>query len=132
MIGVEQSPRPLGFAKDACTATRSHVGEWDNIIESLVIAFVPRVGQILIERVAQGTFAKENQLIETFILHGTDPPFGEGVEVGRLWRELEGLGAYTTEEGIKGFGEFGITMVEQEARFGHGAVLDDQAAGDLF
>jgi len=36
-------------------------------------------------RLAQGTLAKENQLIETFILHGTHPPFREGVEVGRLW-----------------------------------------------
>ena len=47
-----------------------------------MIAFVLMVGQILLERVAQGTFAKENQLIETLILHGTDPAFGEGVEVG--------------------------------------------------
>jgi hypothetical protein len=31
-----------------------------------------------------------------------------------------------------GFGEFGITIVEQAACLGHGAVLDGQVAGDLF
>ena len=82
MVEVEQSTQPLGFAQDACTATRSLIGERDDIIESLVIAFVPMVGQILLERVAQGTFAEENQMIETFLLHGTDPPFGESVEIG--------------------------------------------------
>jgi hypothetical protein len=97
-----------------------------------MIAFVLMVSKILMERVAQGTFAKENQLIETFILHGTDPPFGEGVEVGRLGRKLEGFGACIAQDGIKGFREFGITIAEQEARFGHGAVRDGQVAGDLF
>jgi len=37
-------------------------------VEPLMIAFVLMVGQILLERVAQGAFAKENQLIETIIL----------------------------------------------------------------
>ena len=69
MIEVEQSPQPLGFAKDTGTATRSLIGEGDDIVESLMITFVLVVGQILLERVAQGTFAKENQLIETLIFH---------------------------------------------------------------
>jgi hypothetical protein len=69
MVEVEQSTQPLGFAKDTCTATRSLIGEGDDIVESLMITFVLVVGQILLERVAQGTFAKENQLIETLILH---------------------------------------------------------------
>jgi len=69
VIEVEQSTQPLGFAKDACTAARSLVGERDDIIEPLVIAFVPMVGQILLERVAQGTFSKESHLIETLVLH---------------------------------------------------------------
>ena len=37
----------------------------DDIGEPLMTAFVLMVGQIFLERVAQGTFAKENQLIET-------------------------------------------------------------------
>jgi len=82
MIEVKQSPQPLGFAKDTCLAPRSLVGERDDIIESLVIALVLVVGEILLERVAQGPLAKENQLIETLLLDGPDPPFGEGVEVG--------------------------------------------------
>ena len=59
----------------------SGIGEGDDIGEPLMIAFVLMVGQIFLERVAQGTFAKENQLIETLILGGTDPAFREGVEV---------------------------------------------------
>jgi hypothetical protein len=46
-----------------------------------MIAFMLVVGQKLLERVAQGTFTKENQLIETLILDGTDPAFREGVQI---------------------------------------------------
>ena len=88
------------------------------------------MGQILIERVAQGTFAEENQLIETLILDGTHPAFGEGVEVGRLGRELE-RHACGLQEGIKALGG-GIPIVEQEARVGRGPVRNGQIAGDLF
>ena len=38
-----------------------------------MIAFVLMAGRILIERVAQGALAEENQLIETFILDETHP-----------------------------------------------------------
>jgi hypothetical protein len=37
------------------------------------------VGQKFLERVAQGTFAKENQLIETLLFDGAHPPFCERV-----------------------------------------------------
>lgn len=57
---------------------------------NLIIAFVLMVGQKFLERVVQETLTKENQLIETLILHETDPAFREGVEVGGLGRELEG------------------------------------------
>ena len=53
MIEVKQSPQPLGFAKDTCLAPRSLVGERDNIIESLVIAFVMMVGEVFPEDAAQ-------------------------------------------------------------------------------
>lgn len=73
-----------------------------------MIAFVLRVGKILIERVAQGSPAEENQLIETFILDETHPAFGEGVEIGRLWGKFERLNACGAENGIKALREFGI------------------------
>ena len=82
MIEVKQSPQPLGFAKDTCLAPRSLVGERDDIIESLVIAFVPMVGQILLERVAQGTFAEENHLVKALLLDRAHPAFGESIEIG--------------------------------------------------
>ena len=87
-----------------------------------MIAFVLMMGQILLERVAQGAFAKENQLIETLVLDGTDPAFGEGVEVGRLGWEFEGFHAGRAEDGSEILGEFGIAVVEQEAGMGHGPV----------
>jgi hypothetical protein len=45
----------------------SFVGEGDDIGEPLMIAFVLMVGQIFLERVVPGTFAKENQWIATFL-----------------------------------------------------------------
>jgi hypothetical protein len=40
MIEVEQSPQPPGFANGAFPTGGSLVGEGDDVIESLVIAFV--------------------------------------------------------------------------------------------
>jgi hypothetical protein len=68
MIEIEESAQPLGFANSPVQTTCSLIGERDDIIESLMIAFVLMVGQILMERVAQGSLAEENQLIETIIL----------------------------------------------------------------
>ena len=82
MIEVEQSPQPLGFANGAFPTGGSLVREGDDVIESLMIAFVLIGGQILRERVTQRTLAKEDQLIQAFILHGTHPTFRKGVEVG--------------------------------------------------
>ena len=82
MIEVEQSTQALGLVNDPGLATCACVGEGDDIFESLMIAFVLIVGQILMERVTQRRLAKEDQLIQAFILHGTHPPFRKGVEVG--------------------------------------------------
>jgi hypothetical protein len=79
VIEVEQSTQALGFVNEPGLATCARVGEGDDIVESLMIAFVLMVGQKLLERVAQGTFAKENQLIETLLFDGAHPPFREGV-----------------------------------------------------
>jgi hypothetical protein len=81
MIEVEQPAQPFGFTKRPGLSLCSCVGEGDDIGEPLMIAFVLMVGQKLLERVAQGTFAKENQLSETFIFDGTDPAFREGVQI---------------------------------------------------
>ena len=97
-----------------------------------MIAFVLMVGQKLLARVAQGRLAKENQLIETLILDGTDPAFREGVEVGGLGRELEGFNASGAADGREGLGEFGVAVVEQEAGMGDGSVFGGEVAGDLF
>ena len=56
----------------------SFVGEGDDIGEPLMIAFVLMVGQIFLERVVPGTFAKENQWIATFLFYTAYPPFREG------------------------------------------------------
>ena len=79
MIEVVQSAKTLGFQNGPFAATRSLVRERDDIVEPLMIAFVLMVGKILIERVAQGTLAEENQLIETLLLYCAHPAFGKGV-----------------------------------------------------
>src|ERR1035438_7920599 len=107
-------------------------GEGDDIVESLMIAFMLVVGEIFIEHMAQGALAEENQLIETFLLDRTHPAFGEGIEVGGLWRQFESLNAGGVEDRIEVVGEFGIAVVEQEAGIGHGRVGGGDIAGDLF
>src|ERR1022692_4929538 len=111
MVEVEQSAKPLGFQNGPVLTNCSLVRERDDIVEPLMIAFVLMVGKIFIERVAQGTLAKENHLIETFILHRTHPAFGEGVEVGRLWRQLASFNACGLEDRIEFLREFGIAVL---------------------
>lgn len=79
-----------------------------------MIAFVLIVGEILNERVAQRTLAKENQLIKAFIFDRTDPAFGEGIAIGRLGRKFERFNPCIARYGIEGFGEFGVAIMEQE------------------
>src|SRR5208282_5435659 len=97
-----------------------------------MIAFLLMVGEIFVERMAQGALAEENQLIEAFFLDRTHPAFGKGIEVGGLWRQLEGLNACGMEDGIEVLGEFGIAVVQEEAGIGHGPVVGGDIAGDLF
>ena len=107
-------------------------GEGDDIVESLMIAFMLVVGEIFIEDMAQGGLAEKNQLIEAFLLDRTHPAFGEGIEVGGLWRQLERFNACGMEDGVEILGEFGIAVVEQEAGISHGPVGGGDIAGDLF
>src|ERR1035438_1186380 len=97
-----------------------------------MIACMLVVGEIFIEHMAQGALAEKNQLIEAFLLDRTHPAFGEGIEVGGLWRQLERFNACGMEDRIEVLGEFGIAVVEQEASIGQGPVGGGDIAGDLF
>src|ERR1022692_3222145 len=97
-----------------------------------MIAFMLMVGEIFIEHMAQGALAEKNQLIEAFLLDRTHPAFGEGIEVGGLWRQLECFNACGMEDRIEVLGEFGIAVVEQEVGISHGPVGGGDIAGDLF
>ena len=69
MVEVKQSAKPLGFANGSFPTTRSLVREGDDILKSLMISLALMVGKIFIERAVQGTFAEENQLVETLLLY---------------------------------------------------------------
>ena len=97
-----------------------------------MIALMLVVGEIFIEHMAQGALAEKNQLIEAFLLDRTHPAFGECIEVGGLWRQLERFNACGMEDRIEVLGEFGIAVVEQEAGISHGPVGGGDIAGDLF
>src|SRR5271157_4611177 len=132
LVGIEQSAQPLGFSNGPVARTGLLAGEGDDIVETLMIAFMLVVGKIFLERMAQGALAEENQLMEAFFLDRTHPAFGKGIKVGGLWRQLERFNACGMEDGIEVLGEFGIAVVEQEAGIGHGPVVVGDIAGDLF
>src|SRR5271170_3753480 len=115
LVENEQAAQPFGFSNGPVARSGLLAGEGDDIVETLMIAFMLMVGEIFIEHMAQGALAEENQLIEAFLLDRTHPAFGEGVEVGGLWRQLERLNACGREDGIEVLGEFGIAVVEEEA-----------------
>src|SRR5208337_1044908 len=132
LVGIEQAAQPLGFSNGPVATTGWLAGEGDDIVETLMIAFMLMVGEIFIERMAQGALAEENRLIETLFLDRTHPAFRKGVEVGGLWRQLESFNACRVEDGVEILGEFSIAVVEQEASIGHGTVGGGDVAGDLF
>src|SRR5208337_2920704 len=132
LVEIEQAAQPLGFSNGPVAATGLLAGEGDDIVETLMIAFKLMVGEIFIERMAQGALAEENQLIEAFFLDRAHPAFGKGIKVGGLWRQLESLNACGVEDGVEILGEFSIAVVEQEASIGHGRVVVGDIAGDLF
>ena len=95
MIEVEQSAQSLSFANRPGLTLCSLVGEGDDIGEPLMIAFMLVVGQKLLERLAQGTFTKENQLIEIlrkakiFIRTKWQQGLGQAFIVRRRFQEQE-------------------------------------------
>jgi hypothetical protein len=68
VIKIEQSAQPFGLDDSARCRSNPLVREGDDIIKSLVIAFVLMERKIFIERMARATLAEANQLIEAFIL----------------------------------------------------------------
>ena len=124
VIVIEESAEPFGFAKRSVLITCSLDWKWDDIVQPLMIAFVLMMGKILFEHMTEGVLTKENQRIETLFLDGADPAFGEGVEVGRLGWQFEGLDACGDQDRSESFGEFGVAIMEQEAGAGHGATLN--------
>jgi hypothetical protein len=68
MVEVKQSAEAFGFVNGPFATIRWLVRERDDILESLMIALMEKVTQILFESMVQGTFAKENQLVETLAL----------------------------------------------------------------
>ena len=68
LIEVKQSAEAFGFVNGPFATNRWLVRERDEILKSLMIALMEKVTQILFESMEQGTFAKENQLVETFVL----------------------------------------------------------------
>ena len=64
LVEIEQAAQPLKFSNGPVVVKDSLFGERDDIVETLMIAFMLMVGEIFIERMAQGALAEENQLIE--------------------------------------------------------------------
>src|SRR5208337_4661877 len=91
LVEIEQAAQPLGFSNGPVATTGLLAGEGDDIVKTMMIAFMLMVGKIFIEHMAQGSLAEENQLIEALFLDRTHPAFGDCVEVGGLWRQLERL-----------------------------------------
>src|SRR5271167_350223 len=101
LVEIEQAAQPFGFSNGPVARSGLLAGEGDDIVESLMIAFMLMVGKIFLERMAQGTLAEENQLIEALFLDRTHPAFGKGVKIGGLWRQLERLNACGVEDGVE-------------------------------
>jgi hypothetical protein len=84
------------------------------IVIALVISFAVKMRNVLAERIPQGAFAKENELRETLLLHGTVPPFQMRIEVWAVRRQLYGLDARRLQDGIESGTEFGIPIVQEK------------------
>jgi hypothetical protein len=76
--------------------------------------------------------ADDEQLVKTLSAHGTDPPLGVGVRVGRLHRCEDDLGASRAPHVVERPGELGVPVTDQELARGGLVVEDaDEVAGLL-
>jgi hypothetical protein len=76
--------------------------------------------------------ADDQQLVKTLSGHSTDPPFGDGVGVGRLHRCADDLGTGRAPHIVESPAELGIPVADQELERGGLVVEDgDQVAGLL-
>ena len=103
IIEVEQAAEPFrlhdvpGFgcawvveARLCRRRPRPRVREGDHVVQSLMIPFVMVMGEVFGKDMAERAFAKEDQLIETFLFDGAHPALGDGVEIGRLRGQFRG------------------------------------------
>jgi hypothetical protein len=62
---------------------------------------------------AQRALAEQDQAIQAGLLHGTYESLRVGIQIGGLWRKLDGLDTHPGQQVQKFCGEEGITIMDQ-------------------
>src|SRR5712691_8598463 len=93
-----------------------------------MIALVMIMLHILLERMPQGAFTKQNQAHETLLFDRSHQPLRIGIQIGRPWQQWYTLHSSRIDETLKRQAEFIVSVMDQilprreEAPFVHGDV----------
>src|SRR4029453_11929783 len=97
----------------AALAPKTWLGCNELVIEALMIALSMVVGQVLMDRIRQGTFTQYHHRIEGLLLNGAYKPFTVGMQIRRPSGQEERFHTAALQQSIKYLREFGISVVDQ-------------------
>ena len=60
------------------------------------------------------TAGEDQDAVEAFVAHGSNPTFGDGVGVGGPYRGADDLDAFAAKDGIEARRELGVAVSDQE------------------
>lgn len=114
MVVVEQAAEPVA-------AAHQPVPQWWWKRDRAPLLHAPmRTGQIVVvdvlgQHAAQVGLAGDEQVIETLRAGRADPAFRVGVGIRRAVRRADDLDALRREDGVEGWRELGVAIVDQVA-----------------
>ncbi len=85
------------------------------LIEALMGPGAIEIGDVFAEHPLEVPLIEDQQVIETFLPHRADPALGVRIRFGCVVRCSDDRDTLSSEYGIKGGGEFRISVVDQEA-----------------
>ncbi len=107
MVVAQQTAEPLVLSDRSRAPADAFTGEGDGVVESLVVPLSMVMGQVLSDHMTQHALAEDDNLVETLLLDGSDEALGEGIQVGRLRRQLDRFHADGTDHGVELLGPLG-------------------------
>src|SRR5713101_1567926 len=113
IVVAQQPTQALSTPDLAALAPKAWFGCNELVIEALMIALRMIVGQVLVDRIIQGTFTQYHHLTQGLLLDGAYKPFTVGIQIRRPGGQDERFHTAALQQPIKRLREFGVPIVDE-------------------